>query len=101
MRSMGALSVMATTEMSATTVYWEKVEVPMKWRRSWPLHLKREVPSGITPLPCVARIFPQRLVLPERQNLHSRHSGVLKELKRIIFCGVEGDRGRNILGSLL
>ena len=70
---------MATIEMSATTVYWEKVEVPMKCRRSFPLHLKREVPSGMTPLPCVARIFPQRLVFPERQNLHSRHSGVLRE----------------------
>jgi hypothetical protein len=42
-----------------------------------PLHLKREVPSGITPFPCVARIFPHRLVLPDKQNLHSRHSGVL------------------------
>ena len=70
--------MMATTEMSATTVYCEKVDVPMKCRRSLPLHLKREVPSGMTPLPWVARILPQRFVLPERQNLQSRHSGVLE-----------------------
>ena len=76
-RSMGASLVMATTEMSATTVYWEKVEVPMKWSSSFPLHLNLEVPSGITPLPWVALILPQRLVLPDLQNLHSLHSGVL------------------------
>lgn len=63
--------------MSATTVYWLKVDVPMKWSSSLPLQVKREVPSGITPLPCVARILPQRLVLPDLQNLHSLHSGVL------------------------
>lgn len=74
---MGASGLMATTEMSATTVYCEKVLVPMKCSRSLPLHLKRDVPSGITPLPWVARILPQRLVLPDLQNLHSRHSGVL------------------------
>ena len=68
---------MATTEISATTVYWEKVDVPIKWRRSLPLHLNLEVPSGMTPLPWVARILPQRLVLPDLQNLHSLHSGVL------------------------
>ena len=51
----------------------------MKWSRGLPFEtaLKREVPSGMRPLPCVARILPQRFVLPERQNLHSRHSGVL------------------------
>lgn len=69
--------MIATTEISATTVNWEKVDVPMKWSKSLPLHLKREVPSGITPLPCVARILPQRFVLPDLQNLHSLHSGVL------------------------
>jgi hypothetical protein len=76
-RSMGASFVMATTDISATTVYWEKVEVPIKWRRSLPLHLNLEVPSGITPFPCVALILPQRFVLPDLQNLHSLHSGVL------------------------
>jgi hypothetical protein len=81
-RSMGAFSVMATTEISATTVYCEKVDVPMKWRRSLPLHLKREVPSGMTPFPWVARILPQRLVLPDLQNLHSLHSGVLEVVRR-------------------
>lgn len=76
-RSVGAPGCTATTEMSATTVYCEKVDVPMKWRMSLPLHRNREVPSGITPRPCVARIAPQRFVLPDRQNLHCLHSGVL------------------------
>ena len=69
---------MATTEMSATTVYWEKVEVPIKCSSSLPLHLNRDVPSGMTPFPCVALILPQRFVLPDLQNLHSPHSGVLE-----------------------
>ena len=79
---MGAFDVMATTDMSATTVYWEKVDVPMKWRSDLPLHLKREVPSGITPFPWVALILPQRFVLPDLQNLHSPHSGVLEGRRR-------------------
>ena len=37
---------------------------------------EREVPSGIRPWPWVARMAPQRLVFPEVQNLHCRHSGV-------------------------
>ena len=36
----------------------------------------REVPSGISPLPCVARIAVHRLVLRLRHDLHWRHSGV-------------------------
>ena len=51
----------------------------MKCSSSLPLHLNRDVPSGITPLPWVALILPQRFVLPDLQNLHSPHSGVLKE----------------------
>jgi len=39
---------------------------------------ERVVPSGMSPLPCVARIFWPRLVRPERQNLHSPHSGVYR-----------------------
>src|ERR1700753_3415282 len=74
---MGAWSVTFTQLISATTVYCENVLVPMKCRSSLPLQVKRGVPSGITPLPCVARILPQRFVLPDLQNLHSRHSGVL------------------------
>ena len=35
-----------------------------------------QVPSGITPLPCVARIAVQRLERRDRQVLHCRHSGV-------------------------
>jgi hypothetical protein len=45
--------------------------------------VKREVPSGMTPRPWVARILPQRLVLPDLQNLHSLHSGVLEIIS---FC---------------
>jgi hypothetical protein len=38
--------------------------------------VKRLVPSGMTPLPWVARIAVHRFVLREVQALHSRHSGV-------------------------
>ena len=38
-----------------------------------PLQEKREVSSGITPLPWVARMVLQRLVFGLRQNLQSRH----------------------------
>lgn len=41
----------ATTEYLETTVYWEKVLQPIKWRRVWPLHLKRLVSSGMSPRP--------------------------------------------------
>src|SRR5450755_2673398 len=41
-----------------------------------PLIEKRDVPSGIRPLPWVTRIFWQRLVLPDLQYSHSPHSGV-------------------------
>src|SRR5918993_3406940 len=43
-----------------------------------PWYEKRLVPSGITPLPWVARIAVQRFVLPERHDLHWRHSGVYR-----------------------
>lgn len=64
--------------------------MPMKWRRSLPLALNREVPSGMTPLPWVARILPQRFVLPDLQNLHSPHSGVLHGKETILARGSEG-----------
>jgi hypothetical protein len=51
------------------------------------LHLKRDVPSGMTPLPWVARILPQRFVLPDLQNLHSLHSGVLGWTCEIVCFG--------------
>jgi hypothetical protein len=35
----------------ARGTYSAKVLVPMKWYRVWPLQVKREVPSGISPLP--------------------------------------------------
>src|SRR5256885_13447764 len=41
-----------------------------------PLYEKRVVPSGITPLPWVARTETHRLVLPLLQNRHSPHSAV-------------------------
>ena len=41
-----------------------------------PSSAKREVPSGISPCPCVARIAVQRLVFRLRHDGHSRHSGV-------------------------
>ena len=96
---MGALSVIATTEMSATTVYCEKVEVPMKWSRSFPFDLKREVPSGMTPFPCVARIFPHKFVLPDLQNLHSPHSGVL-EWTEVLAMALKGGRKANCTKAL-
>ena len=37
---------------------------------------KRLVPSGIRPLPWVARMAVHRLVLREVHDLHCRHSGV-------------------------
>ena len=92
--SKGAFSVIATTEISATTVYWMKVEVPMKCNRSCPLHLNRLVPSGRTPLPCVARILPHKLVFPDLQNLHSLHSGVLFYVSFSSHC-----RRKNVLES--
>src|SRR3546814_6975094 len=39
---------------------------------------KRLLPSGITPLPWVARTATHRLVLPDLQNSHSRHSAVYR-----------------------
>ena len=73
--------------------------MPIKCSRSRPLHLKREVPSGITPLPWVARILPQRLVFPERQNLHSRHSGVLKKREEVGVSCLGLDKGVGSLGD--
>ncbi len=37
---------------------------------------KRDVPSGMTPLPCVDRIAVHRFERCDRQVLHCRHSGV-------------------------
>lgn len=45
----GADALILANEMDATTVNSENVEVPMKWYTLLPLHVKREVPSGITP----------------------------------------------------
>ena len=101
-RSIGASLVIATTDMSATTVYWEKVEVPIKWSKSLPLHLNLDVPSGITPFPCVALIFPQRFVLPDLQNLHSLHSGVLHKSSVTAFRDQVADilKRNNVISRL-
>jgi hypothetical protein len=65
------------------------------------LHLKREVPSGMTPLPCVARILPQRLVFPDLQNLHSLHSGVLTAVSsRRIFVSDYILEGNDVVTGL-
>lgn len=69
------LSTLAS-EMAATTVYSENVDVPMKWNRLFPLHVKRDVPSGITPRPCVSRMREHTLVFGLRQNLQSLHCGM-------------------------
>lgn len=37
------------TAISGSTVYSLKHEVPMKWKIVWPLQVKRDVPSGMTP----------------------------------------------------
>lgn len=70
------LSLTLHNEISATTVYSENVDVPIKWYISLPLQLKRVVPSGITPFPCVIRIFWHKFVFGFLQNLHSLHCGI-------------------------
>ena len=56
-------------DISATTVYSLNVLVPMKWYRVFPLHEKRDVPSGITPLPCVTlKIFKQKTMIIINHN---------------------------------
>lgn len=64
------------SDTSATTVYSENTEQPIKWYKVFPLQVKRDVPSGMTPLPWVLRILPQRFVFGDLQNLHSRHCGM-------------------------
>ena len=65
-------------EISATTVYCENVEQPIKWAKVFPLQVNREVPSGMRPLPWVARILLQRLVFGDLQNLQSPHCGMYR-----------------------
>eukprot|EP00438_Fugacium_kawagutii_P001031 Skav205839 [mRNA] locus=scaffold160:424215:428029:- [translate_table: standard] len=74
--SRGAVSETLAHEMSATTVYSEKVEQPMKCLISLPAaSVNRLVPSGITPLPWVPRIFGQRLVRFPRGGKQKMQSG--------------------------
>lgn len=47
----GIKKITLATEISASTVYSVKVEVPMKWKSVLPLQVNLDVPSGITPLP--------------------------------------------------
>ena len=66
-------------EISETTVYSAKVEQPMKCATGVPSAvLNRVVPSGMTPRPCVPRIFGQRFVFGDAQKMQSasRHWGV-------------------------
>lgn len=78
-------------EIADRTVYSLKVDVPMKWKSSFPLHVKRLDPSGITPCPCVTRIFWQRLVFGLVQKLHSRHWGT--------YTGMTWSPGENSVTS--
>lgn len=68
------------TDISATTVNSLNVLVPMKWYRVFPLHEKRDMPSGITPLPCVPlQISKQEtviIIIITTTYLHSQHSHV-------------------------
>ena len=69
------------TDISATTVYSLNVLVPMKWNRVFPLHEKRDVPSGITPLPCVPlQIFKQKAMI----IIH--HNDLFKWLHAALTC---------------
>src|SRR5690606_9039865 len=72
----GATVLIVAIETSATTVNSLKVEQPMSWYSGLPSYEKRVLPSGITPLPWVARTATHRLVLPDLQNSHSPHSAV-------------------------
>lgn len=74
--SNGADSLTLANEIAATTVYSANVDVPMKWWMVSPLHVKRLVPSGMTPLPCVSRIFEHKFVFGLLQNLHVSHCGM-------------------------
>src|SRR5689334_1904674 len=74
--SRGAFFGIFASAISGNTVYSENVEVPMKCRICLPFFENRLVPSGMSPLPCVARIATHRFVLPDLQNLHFLHSGV-------------------------
>lgn len=67
------MNVTFARDMSDTTVYSENVEQPIKWAIDWPLQVKRDVLSGIRPLPWVARILLHKFVLGDLQNLHSLH----------------------------
>ena len=57
----------------------------------------------MTPLPWVARILPQRLVLPDLQNLHSLHSGVLESSLGTVSNQTDGERileGNDVVARL-
>lgn len=61
------------------TVYSLNVEHPIKWKIGLPSFVVNlEVPSGITPFPCVPLIFGQRFVfwLEQKTQSGSRHWGV-------------------------
>lgn len=54
----------------------------------------------MTPFPWVARILPQRFVLPDLQNLHSPHSGVLWKRCVSLWCLLWGDNCKEDAGIL-
>jgi hypothetical protein len=65
-------------EISAITAYSAKVEQPIKWKIGLPSLDILLVPSGMKPLPWVARILGHKLVLSLWQKIQScsLHSGV-------------------------
>jgi hypothetical protein len=66
--------------ISAMTEYSENVEHPMKWLITVPsfFAVNLDVPSGITPAPCVDRIVGHRFVFGDAQKMHAGalHCGV-------------------------
>jgi len=75
-----ASGLILAQEISASTVYSANVLQPIKWKMVLPsdFRVKREVLSGMRPLPCVERIFGHMLVFGDAQKMQlaSLHCGV-------------------------
>ena len=78
--SKGIAGLILAHEIAASTLYSDMVLQPMKWYSCVPSDamVKRLVPSGMNPCPCVERIVGQRLVLGLWQKMHcgEAHCGV-------------------------
>lgn len=88
----GALGFTLAREISATTVYSEKVLQPIKWKRLLPLQEKRLVPSGIRPRPWVilreGEVGGTVLYQGGGGSLESFHAQVLPDLLTQVGFGV-------------